>query len=285
MRWAVIGNNGQFGSELTNLLLERGESVLGLNRSNLDLEQPVESIARMVSGINVIVNAVGYTRVDQAEFEPDVANQINGNFAGKLALAASIVGAKYFYISSDYVFDGLAGYPYSVHSPTNPLSVYGKSKQLGEQLVAESGCNYTIFRTAWLYGAMGGNFPKTISTRLFKEKSARVVNDQIGTPTWTLDLAQVVYQHGIYNFSEKIVHAVASGFTSWFDFGMEVAQALRPNQAYSLTPVSSGETSPLARRPAFSVLDNSETKGPIIGDWRERWRIAAPTVLAEFLAK
>ena len=107
---------------------------------------------------------------------------------------------------------------------------------------------------------------------------------QQGTPTWTRDLAEVVYEHGTNDFNEKIVHAVASGYGSWFDFAREIAAALRDSEKYLLSPVTSDEVPTVAKRPAFSALDNSETKGPIIGDWHERWRIAAPQVLAEFLA-
>ena len=115
--------------------------------------------------------------------------------------------------------------------------------------------------------------------------AASVVNDQVGTPTWTRDLAEIVYQHGVNNLEEKIVHAVASGYGSWFDFAREIANALPDGEKYFLSPVMSEEISTAAKRPAFSALDNSETKGPIIGDWRERWKLAAPEVLAEFLTK
>jgi dTDP-4-dehydrorhamnose reductase len=283
MRWAVIGDKGLFGSELAQLLDKQGQEVKRFNRSNLDLELPADRLAGLISQVDVVVNAVGYTKVDQAELEPDRANAVNGDYARKLALAAAKVGAKYFYISTDYVFDGLAISPYLVTAKTNPQSVYGKSKQLGEELVAQSGANYTIFRTSWLYGANGKDFPKTISEKLLEEGSARVVNDQFGTPTWARDLAEVLYLHGINEFSENLVHSVASGYTSWFDFALEISRDLPGGEKYNLTTASTLEVETLAKRPKFSVLDNSETMGPIIGDWRERWRIAAPDVLAKFL--
>jgi dTDP-4-dehydrorhamnose reductase len=170
-----------------------------------------------------------------------------------------------------------------VRNETAPQSVYGKSKELGEQLVALSKANYTIFRTSWLYGANGKNFAKTIAKKLLETGDAQIVNDQIGTPTWTRDLAEVVYAHGVYDFNEKVVHAVASGSVSWFDFAREVAVQLPEGDKYILIPVSTQEFPTAAKRPAFSVLDNSESKGPIITDWHERWKAAAPEVLAEFL--
>jgi dTDP-4-dehydrorhamnose reductase len=285
MRWAVIGDTGLFGSEMTQLLEERGEELLSFNRSNLDLEDCTESIARQMGQAEVIVNAAGYTQVDKAEQELYEANTVNGIYAGKLAEAAAIIGAKYFYISTDYVFDGKSATPYSVTAETNPQSVYGQSKELGEQLVAQSGATYTIFRTSWLYGTHGKNFAKTIAAKLLEKSEARIVNDQVGTPTWTRDLAEVIYQHGVNDFNEKIVHAVASGYGSWFDFAREVSVAMPDGKNYVLSPVSTDEMPTAAKRPAFSALDNSETNGPVIGDWRERWKIAAPLVLAEFLAK
>jgi dTDP-4-dehydrorhamnose reductase len=283
MRWVVIGDTGLFGSEMAQFLEERGANMLRLNRQNLDFEEAPESIANLIGQADVIVNAVGYTQVDKAEQELYEVNTVNGIYAGRLAEAAAILGARYFYISTDYVFDGDSATPYSVTADTNAQSVYGKSKELGEQLVSQSGANYTIFRTSWLYGANGKNFAKTIGAKLMAAGAARIVNDQMGTPTWTRDLANVVYQHGVNNFEEKIVHAVASGYGSWFDFAREIAGALPDGEKYFLSPVSTDEIPSAAKRPAFSALDNSETKGPIIGDWHERWRVAAPEVLAEFL--
>jgi dTDP-4-dehydrorhamnose reductase len=283
MRWVVIGDRGMFGSDMAQLLEEHGEDLLRLNRSNLDLEQSTESLIKLIGQADVMVNAVGYTQVDKAEKELYEANTVNAIYAGKLAEVAAALGAKYFYISTDYVFDGKSADPYPVTAATNPQNVYGKSKELGEQLIMQSGARYTIFRTSWLYGATGKNFAKTIASRILDSETVKVVNDQIGTPTWTRDLAEVVYRHGLKDFSENIVHAVATGFGSWFDFAREVVSSLPNSAGYVLSPVSTDEISTTAKRPAFSALDNSETKGPIIGDWRERWRIAEPEVLAEFL--
>lgn len=285
MRWVVIGDKGLFGSEMVAYLAAQGADFKGFNRENLNLDELPEAIAQAIGKADVIINAVGYTSVDKAENEFYEANTVNGIYAGKLAAVAESLGARFFHISTDYVFDGSTSFPYSVDDRTNPANVYGKTKELGEQLVADSGPNYTIFRTSWLYGANGKCFPKNIAAKLLDVGAVRVVSDQVGAPTWARDLADVVYQHGINNFKERIVHAVASGHGSWFDFAREIAAALPAGNDYFLGPVSSGEFSSAAGRPAFSVLDNSETKGPIIGDWHERWKIAAPEVLAEFLIK
>jgi dTDP-4-dehydrorhamnose reductase len=283
MRWVVIGDKGLFGSEMVAYLEAKGELVSRFNRSNLNLDEFQESLAQQIGPADVLVNAIGYTAVDKAESELYEANTVNGIYTGKLAEVAAILGAKFFHISTDYVFDGESLTPISTSAATNPQNVYGKSKELGEQLVVQSGANHTIFRTSWLYGAHGKNFAKTIAGKLVETGAVVVVNDQIGTPTWTRDLAEVVYAHGVNDFNEKVVHAVASGSGSWFDFAREVAATLPEGDKYFLSPVSTDEFPTAAKRPAFSVLDNSETKGPIIDDWHERWKVAAPEVLAEFL--
>ena len=283
MRWVVIGDKGLFGSEMVAYLEAKGELVSRFNRSNLNLDEFPESLAKQIGPADLLVNAIGYTAVDKAESELYEANTVNGIYAGKLAEVAAILGAKFFHISTDYVFEGESLTPYGKNVTTNPQSVYGKSKELGEKLVVQSGANYTIFRTSWLYGGNGKNFAKTIAAKLIETGAVKVVNDQIGTPTWTRDLAEVIYAHGVTDFDEKIVHAVASGSGSWFDFASEVAATLPESEKYFLSPVSTEEFPTAAKRPAFSVLDNSETRGPIIGDWHERWKVAAPEVLAEFL--
>jgi dTDP-4-dehydrorhamnose reductase len=192
MGFAVIGNRGMFGAEMVEFLNSQHKQVIGFNRDSMDLNSSVEQLAEQLQGVDVIVNAVAYTAVDRAESEPELAILVNGEYAGKLAQAAKSVGAKFMHISTDYVFDGSASSPYPTNAPTNPQSAYGSSKLLGENLVADSGANYTIFRTAWLYGKHGRCFPKVIIEKASKKDSLRVVNDQFGQPTWTKDLAEQV---------------------------------------------------------------------------------------------
>jgi dTDP-4-dehydrorhamnose reductase len=221
----------------------------------------------------VIINAIGYTAVDRAEAEPELANKVNGEYAGKLAAVSKTVGAKFLHISTDYVFDGASDAPYRTDSITNPEGAYGRSKLLGEKLVQASGANYTIFRTSWLYGAHGRCFPKVMHEKAAKQEILRVVNDQFGQPTWTKDLADQVLAFAKLTVSPPIVHAVASGKTSWFDFAKEVVGD------YHVEAVSTDEFITAAKRPKFSVLDNSSNLVNPIGDWRDRWQIAKSAVL------
>jgi dTDP-4-dehydrorhamnose reductase len=168
-----------------------------------------------------------------------------------------------------------------VTDQVNPQTAYGESKALGERLVAESGADYSILRTAWLYSVGGKNFANTIASILKSNGEARVVDDQIGQPTWAADLARVVFDVAQLNEMPRIVHAVSSGSGSWADFAREIAETLGlPRE--SVIAVSSAEFETAAKRPAYSVLDNSSSVIEPIGDWRERWRVAAPGVLQEF---
>lgn len=273
MGFAVIGDRGMFGAEMVEFLNSQRKPVIGFNRDSMDLNSSVDQLAKQLQGIDVIINAVAYTAVDKAESEHELANLINGEYAGKLAQAAKSVGAKFMHISTDYVFDGSATSPYPTNAPTNPQSAYGSSKLLGENLVADSGANYTVFRTAWLYGKHGRCFPKVIFDKASKGDSLKVVNDQFGQPTWTKDLAQQVNAFAELGDAPDVVHAVSSGKTSWFGFAKEIVGE------YPIEPVSSSEFVTPAKRPSYSVLDNSNSQVTPIGDWRERWKAAKSDVL------
>jgi dTDP-4-dehydrorhamnose reductase len=278
MRIAVIGSTGMFGSDLLSLLNAKGIESQGFNRQTLDLEQSAESLARVFAGFDVVVNGVAFTAVDKAEIEIYEANTVNGIYAGLLAQASKIAGARFIHISTDYVFDGLSSAPFKVDEVTKPQTAYGKSKALGEQLVAESGADYSILRTAWLYGANGRCFPIVIADLLKKNGSVRVVSDQFGQPTWTHDLAEVVIQVLRLTQMPRIVHAVSSGEASWADFAKEVARSIGIGDE-AVEEISTAEYTTPATRPAWSVLDNSSDVLTPIGDWRDRWRVAAPEVL------
>ena len=273
MRFAVIGNRGMFGSELMLVLADRGHAVLGLNRETLNLDDSIESIARQLENFDAVVNAVAYTAVDKAESENELANLVNGDYAGKLAQASKMVGAKFLHLSTDYVFDGNSESPYATDAIPNPQGAYGRSKLLGEKLVEESGANYTIFRTAWLYGAHGRCFPKVMHQKALQGDTLRVVNDQFGLPTWTRDLAEQVLSYAELEKAPAIVHSVSSGKASWYDFATEVVGE------YPIESVSSSEFVTAAKRPTYSVLDNSSNLVTPIGDWKDRWLVAKDNVL------
>ena len=279
MEFAVIGDQGMLGSEMRSMLETLGQNVSGFNRSNLNLDWSPQEIAGVLSQSEVLINCVAYTKVDEAEQNWELANLVNGDYAGKLATAARLVGAKMVHISTDYVFPGTSKLPASTNDQVAPVNAYGRSKALGEELVMNSGAEFQIFRTAWLYGSQGNCFPKSIARKLLESGTVKVVDDQFGQPTWTKDLCEVIYDHSLNEYSEPIVHAVSSGSTNWFEFAEAVAYELPRPESYELQSISTSELSLKAVRPQFSVLNNSESKGQVIGDWLDRWRAAATEVL------
>jgi dTDP-4-dehydrorhamnose reductase len=281
----VIGNTGMLGSDLEQQLLSSGHKAIGFNRSNLDLSKSPSELAQEISAqgkFDVLVNCAAYTAVDKAESEPDQAMLVNGEYAGKLALVAKELGSRFVHISTDYVFDGSSDTPYQPEHKTNSQSVYGRSKLAGEIAVRESGADYQIFRTAWLYGANGPCFPKTVQRVLGQAGSIKIVADQIGQPTWTLDLAKLIIAHSKLDQAARprIVHGTASGQASWFAFASVIATSLGYDPEKVVQPISTVDYPTPAKRPAYSVLDNQNETGLVIGNWRERWQEAAGLVLA-----
>jgi dTDP-4-dehydrorhamnose reductase len=273
------------GSDLEQELLTSGHQAIGFNRSNLDLSKTPSELADYFSSqgqFDVLVNCVAYTAVDKAESEPDQAMLVNGEYAGKLGLVAKELGARFVHTSTDYVFDGNSATPYQPDQKTNPQSAYGRSKLAGEIAVQESGADYQIFRTAWLYGGNGPCFPKTVQRVLGQAGSMTAVADQIGQPTWTLDLAKLIIAHTKLDQAARprIVHGTASGQASWFDFAGEIAKSLGNDPEKVVIPITTADYPTPAKRPAYSVLDNRNETGLVIGDWRERWQEAAADVLA-----
>jgi dTDP-4-dehydrorhamnose reductase len=282
--WGVIGNTGLLGSELEGELLSAGQEVIGFNRSNFDLSNSPSELADHVSyqgHVDALVNCLAFAAVDRAESRPDEAMLVNSEYAGKLAWVARELGARFIQISTDYVFDGASTSPYQPEDKPNPQTAYGQSKLAGEIAVQESGADFQIFRTAWLYGANGQCFPKTVEKALGQAGSMKVVADQIGQPTWTVDLAKLIIAHSKLSQGSRprIVHGTASGQASWFDFAGEIARSLGHDPEKAVQPITTADFPTPAKRPTYSVLDNQNETGLVIGDWRERWKEAAVEVL------
>ena len=274
----MIGCRGLLGSELIDYLLDRGQEVAGFDRPSLDITS--DGIQTKLAGFDVVLNAAAFTDVDAAETESFEANAVNAVAAGKLAQASELVGAKFIQISTDYVFRGDGETPYSTCQKVDPQTEYGRSKALGELLVSESGADYSIIRTAWLYGSGGKCFPKTIANAVEKKGKVQVVSDQHGQPTWTRDLSELILACAQLDVMPRIVHGVSSGAATWAEFAGEVARSMGLDPVAIVEPVSSAEYPTAAVRPKWSVLDNSSDLLKPIGDWRERWRVAAGEVLA-----
>jgi dTDP-4-dehydrorhamnose reductase len=267
-RILLTGKNGQVGWELQRTLATLGE-VVTLDRQDLDLADP-DSIRRVVREHkpNLIVNAAAYTAVDKAEEESDLAMAINGTAPGILAEEAKELGAAVIHYSTDYVFDGNKNGPYTEDDAPNSLNVYGKTKLAGEQAIQAVGAPHLIFRTSWVYGTRGKNFLLTI-LRLAKERDElRIVNDQIGAPTWSRMIAEATAQvmaqislpqgQGWAEGVSGVYHLTATGQTSWFEFAKAILNYIPGSAAHAprLTPITTQEYPTPAKRPKNSILSN-----------------------------
>jgi len=266
MRILLTGANGQVGWELSDRGGQRGLEILALDRADLDITDPV-SVSEEVnrSGVSLVVNAAGYTAVDEAESEPELAFAVNRDGPTYLASACGKVGIPLVHISTDYVFDGQKKGAYLETDPVSPLSVYGKSKAAGEVAVRKHLREHFILRTGWVYGVHGHNFVKTM-LRLGREREeVQVVTDQYGCPTYAADLAETILRIAAQlQEGRQIIwgtyHYCGKGVTSWHGFAEEIFRLA--NQYTSLKvkriePISTAEYPTPAKRPANSVLDCS----------------------------
>jgi len=269
----LIGKEGQIGGELSSLLQPFGELII-CGEEDLDLTQ-ADRIREKLRDVqpHVIVNAAAYTAVDQAEKEPDLALAINGTAPAILAEEAKKLGAALVHYSTDYVFDGEKQEPYTEEDSPNPLGVYGKTKLAGDEAIQSAGLPHLIFRTAWVYGLTGKNFLLTIQ-RLAKERDElKVVDDQIGPPTWSRTIAQTTANiltqvlprnspgdlsgferaSGLYNL-------VCGGQTSWFGFAQAILEASSLSQNIKLIPIPTSEYPASAKRPKNSTLSTEKLR-------------------------
>jgi dTDP-4-dehydrorhamnose reductase len=275
MKVLITGASGQLGRDLVDIIGLEHE-VFGFGSKELDIREVKQCRAVFkIHQPDVIIHAAAYTAVDQAESDEDNAFAVNAFGSRNIALAAEEIGAKLCYISTDYVFDGRSEKSYKEYDNTNPQSIYGKSKHAGELLVQSLSNRYFIVRTSWVYGQHGNNFVKTM-LKLGKEKSMlKVVEDQIGSPTYTLDLCHFII-HLIASEKYGIYHASNTGSCSWFEF----AKAIFVESGYTtqVEPCTTDEFPRPAPRPKHSVMDHLSIRANNFTDLRP-WREA----LSEFI--
>jgi len=268
-RFLVTGAGGMLGQDLLAALA--GREVTALSRSDLDVTD-LDAVRVAVAGHDVVINAAAYTKVDDAESDEESAFTVNATAAGHLATATAEVGAILVQVSTDYVFDGTATTPYAEHTPLRPVSAYGRTKAEGERLVArENPDRGYLVRTAWLYGAGGPNFAATMLKLAAQRDELSVVDDQVGQPTWTLDLAKKIVELVDAGAPFGTYHGTNSGQGSWFDFARAVfANAgLDPER---VRPTDSSAFQRPAPRPAYSVLGHDAWRSAGLApmrDWRE----------------
>lgn len=273
MKFLITGSRGMLASDLIPLLEAKGQ-VIKHDLPEMDITD-LASVRKILSGEkpHVVINCAAYTAVDKAEDEKEIAYAVNATGAGNLADTCREIGARLIHISTDFVFDGKKNRPYVESDETSPLGVYGASKLEGERRVMEATDDYIIIRTSWLYGIHGHNFVKTIARLAAEREDLAIVFDQVGTPTYTVDLAQAIMnlieaECGIYHFSNE-------GVCSWYDFAFEVITHLEERKISlkpkTLKPIVSEEYRTPATRPPYSVMNKGKykkTTGQLIPHWR-----------------
>ncbi len=253
MKILITGSNGMLGHDLIEALKDKHELVLTTSKTLdiTDRDSTIECIKE--NKPDVVINSAAYTDVDGCETNQDLAYAVNGEGVRNLALGCREVGCPLVHVSTDYVFDGTARDPIDEEGVIGPISVYGKSKLKGEEAILEILDKYFIVRTAWLYGINGKNFPKTMLELAKNHKEITVVYDEVGTPTYTPDLAYGISQlietdhYGIY-------HLTNSGSCSWCEFSRYIFEIA--DKDVKVIPVTASEFSRPAPRPSYSVLKN-----------------------------
>ncbi|WP_275413113.1 dTDP-4-dehydrorhamnose reductase [Actinoplanes philippinensis] len=280
MRWLITGAGGMLGRDLQRVLAENGETdVVAATRGDLDITSPAQ-VREAVAGADIVLNAAAWTNVDGAESDEEAATAINGHGVSVLAAEA---GRRLIHVSTDYVFDGAATTPYPEDTPHAPLNAYGRGKAIGERAVLATG-GY-IVRTAWLYGEHGPNFVRTMLRLAADRDTLDVVDDQIGPPTWSYALAQLLVDLSHASIAGRAApgayHGTAAGSTSWFGLARAVfiEAGLDPDR---VRPTTSDRFPRPARRPAYSVLGHDRWAGTGVAplpEWRGMLTKAMPLFL------
>jgi dTDP-4-dehydrorhamnose reductase len=268
-RYLITGAAGMLGADLQRALA--GREVTALSRADLDVTD-LDAVRAAVRGHDAVINAAAYTKVDDAETNEELAYAVNATGTQNLAIAAAEAEATLVTVSTDYVFRGDATSPYEENAQRDPINAYGRTKAAGEELALAAHPDGTyIVRTAWLYGADGPNFAKTMVRLAGSHETVSVVADQLGQPTWTGDLAERIVALLDSDAPAGIYHGTNSGEATWFEFAKEVFReaGLNPDR---VTPTDSAQFVRPAPRPSYSVLGHSAWQAAGLSpmrDWKE----------------
>jgi len=270
VRVLVTGAAGQLGSDVAKKLRQIGMETIGADLKEFDILDG-KATRNFVNDCkpDMVVHCAAYTKVDQAEAEADLCQRINAGGTENIALACRECGSGLCYLSTDYVFDGTAERPYETGDVPNPISVYGKSKYRGEQLAASLVPNHYILRTSWVFGENGNNFVKTMLNLGRHHQNLRVVSDQIGSPTYTVDLADLIASL-IRTEKFGIYHGTNSGYCSWADFAAEIFRQMNWDVTVARIPSSAYPTK--AERPKNSRLSKQcliNSGLSLLPDWQD----------------
>ncbi len=282
MKILLTGPAGQIGWELLRFLDALGE-IIPADRAVMDLANPA-SIPQILRELkpDLIVNAAGYTAVDKAETETELAEAVNAIAPAILAREAAELGAAIVHYSTDYVFDGEKRSPYTPEDLTNPINVYGRTKLQGEQAIINSGAHHIILRTSWVYSMRRQNFLLTMLRLAKTRPELRVVNDQHGCPSWSRLIARGTAEilsrttsreknHTTFNGNDGIYHLACEGETTWYELAKHILKSAAADPMPEVTPIITADFPAAAQRPPYSTLDCSKARqifGVNLGPWR-----------------
>ncbi len=283
-RVLLLGGRGILGSEVLLLLQNQNTDYVAPTSSDLDITNK-DKVLKFVSDFRPtwIINCAAWTNVDGAESSFEDAIKLNEIAVGNVGVAADLFECKVIHISTDYVFDGESSEPYLETSQVHPLNKYGESKLLGEQALLEALPSAFVVRTSWLYGVSGKNFVKTIAGKALRREDAKVVSDQVGSPTSARDLAIGILsilknqpEPGIYNYSNR-------GSCSWFELAQKIYETVGANNGL-VHPISSGSLSFIAKRPKYSLLSKEKWLSAGLSEvpnWEDSLQLIMPEIISE----
>ncbi len=284
MKLLITGSGGMLAQDLIQQIQEEQWRYHAFTKRELDITEP-ESIAKHLLQIkpDVLVNCAAYTQVDQAENDEINAKRVNQEGAGHLAHFCREYQIKLVHLSTDFVFDGKQAEPYTESNRPNPTGIYGHTKRAGEEAILQQTTDAIIVRTSWLHGVGGKNFVKTMLRLAQKQPEIKVVDDQIGSPTWTVDLAQALI-HLLKVGASGIIHFSNRGQCSWYEFAQKAIQiahqqGILPQKTPVLSMPSSEYPTP-AKRPAFSVL-NCKKYTELTGQTPPHWQAGLAQMITQ----
>lgn len=274
--WVIFGSTGLLGSEFRGVLESSGEKFMALTRNEVSIRDNPDALARLIPEGSNVLNCIAYTAVDKAEVEPQVAHLVNSEFVERLGRAVLKTNSKMIHFSTDYVFGGQERSPRIPQDTPSPINSYGRTKLEGEVRLLALGAAAVVVRTSWLYGAHGNCFPISVAKKLMAGEGIRVVNDQIGSPTWANDLVQWILRASLADLQgPHIEHVSASGQASWFEFSLEIARLLGV-RGEMVTAISSSQANQIASRPPYSVLESGHLFGHNLRNWQQMLEEAWP---------
>lgn len=283
MKILITGKNGQMGYELAQVFAKPGNTVFALDRTAMDLSdvKQIREVTRAIAP-DLILNAAAYTAVDLAEKESSLAFAVNADAPAILAEEANRLGAPIIHYSTDYVFDGNGTRPYRETDAVGPANVYGHSKLKGEEAIAGIAKHHLVLRASWLYSNRRHNFLLTVLRLAAERDSLSVVNDQMGSPTWVRHVSSttqaLVDSNAVLLVPSGVYHLTASGITSWHGFAAAIMA--KSNPTVKVLPINSAEYKAPAKRPAYSVLDNSKIEA-VLKQKMSLWESQLDACLAE----